>query len=72
MSHSHHDPKHSHSNQHSHSQGERHAPKKSGIHKDWRFWAVIAMLVGMGLYIASENEMLPIGGGQAEPEAEAE
>jgi hypothetical protein len=48
----------SHQHEHTHDKGhhhEHHAPKKK-IHHDWRFWAVILMLVGMGIYVMSMNE----------------
>ena len=50
--HSKHDKKHAH-----------HGPKKSkGIHKDWKTWTVIIlMLVAMLMYVVSDDEALPPG-----------
>lgn len=54
---SHHE--HSHGKDHHH---EHQAPK-SGIHHTWWFWvAVVAMLVGMLMYVASDDESLGPGG----------
>lgn len=72
MTHSHHDPKHPHHHEEHHSRQHPGPALKRGVHRDWRFWAVIAMLAGIGMYVASENEMLQFGGGQPEPMAEAE
>ena len=49
---------------HQHSDHEHHshqAPKKWRIHHDWRFWAVIVMLVGMGIYVATMDEAIAPG-----------
>lgn len=44
-----------------------HVKKKQELHKDWRTWtAVILMLVAMLAYILSEDESLAPGGGQQE------
>jgi hypothetical protein len=53
---SHHE--HSHGKEHHH---EHHAPKK--IHHQWWFWAaIVLMLAGMGMYVASLDEALQPGG----------
>jgi len=48
--------------------------KKRPIHHDWRLWvAVILALVGMAIYVMSDNEMLRPGGrGTPMPAAPAE
>jgi ABC-type nickel/cobalt efflux system permease component RcnA len=51
-----------------------HEPQKSrGLHKDWRAWAVVGlMILGMVAYVMSLDEAdAPGGGGQAMPEAPA-
>ncbi|MCI0335740.1 MAG: hypothetical protein L0228_21240 [Planctomycetes bacterium] len=61
-------------NEHSHKKDhhEHQAPKKK-IHHDWRFWAVIAMLAAMGIYIATLDEAVEPGGQiQQEVPADAE
>jgi hypothetical protein len=37
-------------------------PKKYRIHHDWRFWAVILMLVGMVVYVTSGDLAFRPGG----------
>jgi hypothetical protein len=38
-------------------------PKKRGIHRDWRFWvAVLLMLGAMGVYVATMDESVGPGG----------
>jgi len=32
-----------------------------GIHKDWRFWTVCLMLLGIVLYVFSDNESIVPG-----------
>lgn len=52
------------SHEHSHSAHEhhRHSPAdKRRIHHDWRFWAVIAMLVGMAIYVLTMDEAIAPG-----------
>jgi hypothetical protein len=49
---------------HQHSNHEHHAhqtSKKRPIHYDWRFWAVIAMLAGIGIYVATMDEAIAPG-----------
>ncbi len=49
-----HHPDHPH-----HHQGE----KKKGLHKDWRMWtAVILMLIAMATYVLTDDEALGPGG----------
>jgi hypothetical protein len=64
------------SQHHGHSQDKEHGHNhpKSGmkIHRDWRFWAVIAMLVAMGIYVMTMDEAIEPGGAQQEVPAIAE
>jgi hypothetical protein len=48
-----------------HEHGSEHHASKTGIHRDWRFWAVILMLAAMGLYVATMDESV-LPGGQVE------
>jgi hypothetical protein len=69
--HSHHGDAHGH---HGH-EGHAHQHKKKGpVHKDWRVWfAVVLMLVAMAVYVLSDDESITPGGPeQAMPEAVAE
>tara|TARA_Y100001934_G_C12357811_1_gene779028 strand:- start:407 stop:610 length:204 start_codon:yes stop_codon:yes gene_type:complete len=53
MSHSNH--KHDHHQQHQHK-------KKGGVHKDWKTWVVIGlMLLSMLMYVISDDESYPPG-----------
>jgi hypothetical protein len=48
------------------------AQKKGGLHKDWRAWtAVILMLVGMAVYVISDDLSFWPGGREQEPVPEA-
>jgi hypothetical protein len=48
-----------HRNEHQHHE----SPKYIGLHKDWRAWAVVAlMLIGMAVYILSFDESEAPGG----------
>ena len=50
--------------EHSHGKDHHHdhpAPKKK-IHHDWRFWAVILMLVAMVIYLVTIDEAVEPGG----------
>lgn len=59
---------HKHSNSHNHQK----ASSGSGIHRDWRFWGVIAMLVAIVLYVMTMDESLePAGDGEQVPAADA-
>jgi hypothetical protein len=69
--HSHHGDAHPH---HRH-QGHSHEPRKKGpVHKDWRLWfAVVMMLLAMAVYVLSDDESItPAGEQQPMPEAAAE
>ena len=53
-----------HGHAHSHDQGHSHGtpPSKSGLHKDWRLWVVVGlMLLGMVIYILTLDESLRPG-----------
>ena len=60
---------------HDHKDSHSHNHQKSssgGIHKDWRFWGVIAMLAAIVFYVLSMDESLePEGDGQQVPAADA-
>lgn len=66
MSHEH---NHDHHGHHNH---QTHPKQPRRIHHDWRFWAVILMLVGMAVYVMTNDEELEPGGavGPAVPAAE--
>lgn len=52
-----------HGKSHSH-----HAPKKKPIHKDWRAWLVVGLMIGaMVIYILSLNEEVEPGNDQEQP-----
>ncbi len=54
---------------HSHEHGKKSSSK---IHHDWRFWAVILMLVAIGIYVLTLDESIAPGGdGQTVPAAGA-
>ncbi len=56
-----------------HGQGHGHSAghKRGGIHRDWRFWtAVVLMLAAMAVYVLSFDESLEPGG-QISPEVPA-
>jgi hypothetical protein len=48
-----------------HHHGHHHPThKRRGIHKDWRAWVVVGlMLAAMAAYVLSDNERLGLGGG---------
>ena len=55
--HDHH--QHDHGKHHDH----QHPPRKRGVHKDWRAWlVVILMLAAMWMYLRSMDESLQPGG----------
>lgn len=59
---------HKHSNTHNHQKSSAGA----GIHRDWRFWGVIAMLAAIGVYVFSmDEEIEPEGDSQQVPAADA-
>ncbi len=55
---------HSHSHDHVH----HHGPAWKRLHRDWRAWVVVLlMLAGMAAYVLSDNEALRPGGGTRQP-----
>lgn len=59
-----HDHKHDH---HGHGQNH-HSHKKPGVHKDWRLWAVVVlMLAAMLMYVFSDDESVQPGGEERPP-----
>jgi hypothetical protein len=50
-------------NEHTHNKDRHHEHQvtKKGVHRDWRFWALILMLVGMGIYVATMDESVGPG-----------
>ena len=47
------------SHDHDHGHGHSHSPARRAVHKDWRVWLVIGlMLAGMVIYILSLDERL--------------
>lgn len=56
---------HNHGHEHKH---EHHAPRKTGLHKDWRMWLVVGLaLAAMLMYTMSDDEALQPGGGDQPP-----
>jgi hypothetical protein len=65
----HHDHSHQPHGSYEHSPGHS---SKRGIHRDWRFWAaVVLMLAAMGAYVATMDEAI-LPGGPVEPEVPAD
>ena len=48
-----------------HKHDHKHEPTpKRGLHKDWRVWAIVGlMLAAMFAYVLSDDEAMPFGGG---------
>jgi hypothetical protein len=58
---------HDHAGSH-HSGHDRQSPKGGGLHKDWRAWTVvILMLLGMAAYVLSGDEQENPNGPPGEP-----
>jgi ABC-type nickel/cobalt efflux system permease component RcnA len=67
---SHQEHGHQHSHPHDHQHGHQHGHKRKGLHKDWRAWLVVGlMLAAMAAYVLSMDESIRPGGapGQAMP-----
>ncbi|TWU29660.1 hypothetical protein [Bythopirellula polymerisocia] len=63
---------HNHDHKHSNSHNHQKSSSGGGIHRDWRFWGVIAMLAAIAIYVFSMDESLePEGDGQQVPAADA-
>ena len=62
-----------HSHEH-HKHNDRDSGRGKGIHRDWRLWAAVALMLGaMAIYVATMDEALVPGGGvEAEVPAAAE
>ncbi len=47
---------------------EKHDSSEPGLHKDWRTWVVVVLMVAaMAIYILSDNESLQSSGGEQVP-----
>lgn len=50
---------------HEHHGHHEHAPRSKGLHKDWRAWLVVGiMLAAMAMYVLSDDEALQPGDAQ--------
>jgi hypothetical protein len=59
---------HSSSNEHKHPHDHHPGPLWKRLHRDWRAWAVVLlMLAAMAAYVLSDNEALRPGGGTQQP-----
>ncbi len=59
---------HSHLHNHPHNHPHHHGPWWKRLHRDWRAWAVVLlMLAAMAAYVLSSNEALRPGGGRQQP-----
>lgn len=63
-------------NQHSHNHNHGHHPHghkpKSGLHKDWRLWLVVGlMLAAMAMYVYTNDEADPPGSTAPQPPVDA-
>ena len=51
-----------------HNYDHRHGPAWKRLHRDWRAWVVVLlMLAAMAIYVLSDNEALRPGGGTRQP-----
>lgn len=58
------DEKHASAHEHKHEHGHQHGPAWKHLHRDWRLWVAIAlMLAAMFMYVLSNDESLQPGGG---------
>jgi hypothetical protein len=56
--------KHGHGHNHKDSNSHHHGPAWKRVHRDWRAWVVVLMmLAAMAAYVLSDNEALRPGGG---------
>lgn len=61
----HHGHRHGH---HGHGEVEHHGRKSSGLHKDWRMWLIVGlMLAAMAAYVLTMDESLQPGDAPGEP-----
>jgi ABC-type Zn2+ transport system substrate-binding protein/surface adhesin len=57
--------KHSSESEHQHDHAHRHGPFWKRLHRDWRLWvAVLLMLSAMAVYVMSDDESLQPGAAQ--------
>jgi len=49
-----------------HDESKREAREKRALHKDWRTWAVVLLMVGaMAMYVLTlDDSLVPVGGGR--------
>ena len=47
-----------HDHKHSAAHESHTAATRAGLHRDWRFWSVLAMLLGLGIYVFSLDEAI--------------
>jgi hypothetical protein len=49
--------------EHQHDHGHHHGPSRRKLHRDWRLWLVVGlMLAAMLIYVLSDNERFSLGG----------
>ena len=59
---------HSSSSEHKHHQDHHRGPLWKRLHRDWRAWVVVLlMLAAMAVYVLSDNESLRPGRGTQQP-----
>lgn len=55
--------RHASKHEHQHDHGHKHNSKWRRLHRDWRVWVMVAlMLAAMAAYVLSDNEALQPGG----------
>ena len=55
---------HASTHDHNHEHGHHHGPAWKRLHRDWRVWVMVAlMLAAMFMYVLSDDESLQPGGG---------
>ena len=60
--------KHSSTGEHHHNHGHHHGPAWKRLHRDWRLWVVVGlMLAAMLVYVLSDDESLRPGGPPGKP-----
>jgi hypothetical protein len=62
-----HEHQHGHSHEHGHEHGHPHHPAKRALHKDWRAWVVVLLMLGaMVMYLGTMDESIRPGGERGE------